>query len=109
MFLRLLFFSDKFSIDESLIKKRLQKDGVKETLKKVGEILANLPDFTAESTDAALHKFVEESGLGFGQVMPPIRISVSGQGSGPDLFPLLAVLGRERVLSRIDAAIVKFF
>jgi glutamyl-tRNA synthetase len=103
------FFSDSFEIDEKAVQKRVQKEGVKETLETVRGILAGLESFTAESTDAALHKFVEESGLGFGQVMPPIRLAVSGQGSGPDLFPLLGVLGRERVLARIDQALSAFF
>lgn len=103
------FFSDEFPFDEKAVNKRLQKDGVKETLTAVRDLLGGLDEFSAESTDAALHTFVEESGLGFGQVMPPVRIAVSGQGSGPDLFPLLGVLGRERVLARIDQALTKFF
>ncbi len=101
------FFTDDFAMDEGQFKKRIQKDGVKETLQKTREILASIPEFTAASTDAALHKFVEESGIAFGQVMPPIRISVSGQGSGPDLFPMLELLGREKVLARIDSMLEK--
>lgn len=102
------FFTDDYDYDEKAVKKKLQKDGVAETLIQVRSLLAALPVFDIASTDKALHDFVEQSGLGFGAVMPPLRIAVSGTPSGPDLFPVLAVLGRERVLSRIDLTIAKF-
>jgi len=102
------FFTDNYEYNEKAVKKKLQKDGVAETLVQVRSLLAALPVFDAASTDKALHDFVEQSGLGFGTVMPPVRIAVSGMQSGPDLFPVLAVLGRERVLTRIDLTVAKF-
>ena len=102
------FFTDDYEYDEKAVRKKLQKDGVAETLIQVRSLLAALPAFDTASTDKALHDFVEQSGLGFGTVMPPVRIAVSGMQSGPDLFPVLAVLGRERVLNRIDLTVAKF-
>ena len=102
------FFTEDYGYDEKAVKKKLQKDGVAEILIQVRTILESLPSFDVASTDQALHDFVEQSGLGFGAVMPPVRIAVSGVQSGPDLFPVLAVLGRERVLSRIDRTVAKF-
>jgi len=40
--------------------------------------------------------------------MPPVRIAVSGQQSGPDLAPVLAILGKEKVLARIAKTIQQF-
>jgi glutamyl-tRNA synthetase len=74
----------------------------------VKAIFQGLECFDEAGTDQALHRFVEASGLGFGAVMAPVRIAVSGMPSGPDLFPLLGVLGRERVLARIDRTIGLF-
>ncbi len=102
------FFSDGFEYDAKAVRKKLQKDGVADTLGKVKTIFEALDVFDEAATDKALHDFVEESGLGFGAVMAPVRIAVSGVQSGPDLFPLLAVLGRERVLSRIDRTVAQF-
>ena len=36
---------------------------------------------------------------------PALRISVSGLAGGPDLLPLLALLGKEKVLTRINRAL----
>jgi len=55
-----------------------------------------------------LHSFVEQGGLKFGDVMPPLRIAVSGQQSGPDLAPVLAILGKEKVLFRIRKTVEQF-
>jgi glutamyl-tRNA synthetase len=96
------FFSDDFEYDEKAVSKKLQKEGVADTLQQVSELFASLEVFDEASTDKVLHDFVEQSGLGFGAVMAPIRIAVSGVQSGPDLFPMLAVLGRRRVLARIE-------
>jgi glutamyl-tRNA synthetase len=102
------FFTDTYEYDEKAVRKKLQKEGVGEVLANVRAILEALPSFDVASTDKALHDFVEQSGLGFGAVMPPVRIAVSGTQSGPDLFPVLAVLGRDRVLKRIDQTVERF-
>ena len=102
------FFTEDYEYDEKAVSKKLQKEGVADVLGQVKGILAALPTFDVASTDKALHEFVEQSGLGFGAVMPPVRIAVSGTQSGPDLFPILAVLGRERVLKRIERTVARF-
>ena len=37
----------------------------------------------------------------------PIRIAVTGTNKSPELFPVMEVLGKERVLKRINKAIKK--
>ncbi|QBG47856.1 glutamate--tRNA ligase [Verrucomicrobia bacterium S94] len=102
------FFTEDFEYDEKGVRKKLQKEGVADTLSRVKAIFQSLEVFDEASADKALHDFVEESGLGFGAVMAPTRLAVSGMQSGPDLFPMLAVLGRERVIARIDRTIDRF-
>jgi len=102
------FFTDDFEYDEKAVRKKLQKDDVADTLIRIRALFAALPAFDIESTNGTLHDFVEASGLGFGAVMSPLRIAVSGMQSGPDLAPVLAVLGREKVLNRIDRTVSLF-
>ena len=102
------FFTEDFEYDAKAVRKKLQKDGVRETLENVAEIFKNLETFDEASTDKALHSFIETSGLGFGAVMAPLRIALCGVPSGPELFPMLEILGRDRVLSRITRTIAQF-
>ncbi len=96
------FFTEEFEYDAKAVRKKLRKDGVFQTLESVKEIFQSLEPFDEAGTDKAIHEFIETSGLGFGAVMAPLRIAVSGIQSGPELFPMLEVLGRERVLKRIE-------
>ncbi len=101
-------FSDDYEYDEKAVKKKLLKEGVFQTLEKIAGIFQGLETFDEATIDKALHAFVEESGLGFGAVMSPMRIAVSGQQSGPDLAPVLAILGKDNVLARIQKTIARF-
>jgi glutamyl-tRNA synthetase len=102
------FFTEDYEYDEKAIQKKLLKDGVFQILEEIIEIFRELENFEIEPIDKALHEFVEQSGLGFGAVMPPIRIAVSGRQSGPDLAPILAILGKDTVLARIRRTIEQF-
>ena len=102
------FFSDDFAYDEKAVEKKLAKPEIFQTLEKIAGILQGLEKFDAETINTALHNFVEQGGLKFGDVMPPLRIAVSGQQSGPDLAPVLAILGKDNILARIRKTIARF-
>jgi glutamyl-tRNA synthetase len=104
------FFIDEFEYDEKAVKKKLLKNREEslQILSQLKDLLLSLDPFDTEHIDQALHGFVERNGLGFGAVMPPLRIAVSGKQSGPDLAPVLAILGREKVLARIQKTVDRF-
>lgn len=63
--------------------------------------------FKAEAIKKVLEKTVEEESVGFGKVMMPVRIALSGQGFGPDLFPAMELIGKESCVSRLKSAIAQ--
>ena len=102
------FCTDDYEYDEKAVEKKLAKPEVFKTLETISALLMSLEAFDAEAVNLALHNFVEQNGLKFGDVMPPLRIAVSGQQSGPDLAPVLAILGKDNVLARIRKTIACF-
>ena len=102
-------FLDDYSYNEKAVSKKLVKEGVSETLAELRELLSQVELFKADCLEQLLHEYVEKSGKGFGAVMPPLRISISGEQGGPDLCPVLEVLGREEVLRRMDRTRARFF
>jgi glutamyl-tRNA synthetase len=52
--------------------------------------------------------YLEKHELGFGQVFPFLRIALSGTTKGPDLFAMMAILGKEKVCKRLKLAIPLF-
>ncbi len=102
------FFREDYPYDEKSVRKRLLKEGALDVLKEERSILAELPDWTTASTDAAIHALAERRGAGLGELVHPLRVAVSGTGVGPGLFEMLEVMGKERVLARIDRTLATF-
>lgn len=71
--------------------------------------LIDIPDeeFKAEAIKHELETTVQEESVGFGKVMMPVRIALSGQGFGPDLFPAMELIGKRSCVSRLEGAIEK--
>ena len=55
----------------------------------------------AETTEAAVRAYVEESGAKLGQVAQPLRAALTGQLTSPGIFDVLAVLGKEECMGRL--------
>ena len=60
-------------------------------------------DWTTAALEANLKAYAEEQGLGLGKLAQPLRAALTGQTTSPGIFDVLALLGREESLARIDA------
>jgi glutamyl-tRNA synthetase len=63
---------------------------------------AQLPDFTKESTEAALRALADERGLKAGALIHPTRMALSGAAGGPPLFDLVEAMGREATVDHFN-------
>ncbi|WP_300392016.1 glutamate--tRNA ligase [Henriciella sp.] len=66
------------------------------------ETIANVAEWSDTALQQALESFCSAHELSFGQVGPPIRAALTGGLPAPDLAPVMAWLGREETLARID-------
>ena len=78
-----------------------------EQLTKLKEEFASLNNPTKEDFEHALAKVSEELNVGKGKLIHPLRLAVSGQSTGPGMFDLLFILGKDEIIKRIDSAIKK--
>ncbi|RPI64196.1 MAG: glutamate--tRNA ligase, partial [Ignavibacteriales bacterium] len=76
-----------------------------EHLNKLKEEFASLNNPTKEDFETALSKVSGELNVGKGKLIHPLRLAVSGQSTGPGMFDLLFILGKDEVVKRIEAAI----
>ena len=60
-----------------------------------------------ESLEEVIRGYAEESSVGAGRVIHPLRVAVTGRDASPGIFEVLAFLGRIKVLARLDDAIVR--
>lgn len=62
-------------------------------------------DFEAKHLKNILKEVIKAHDVGFGKLMMPLRIAITGMGFGPDLFSTIELLGKDIVLRRLDKAI----
>jgi glutamyl-tRNA synthetase len=100
------FFKEVVEPDpEDLIAKGLDARQSAEIARKVHAILAVLPELSHERAEPALREFVEASSWSANQVFGIVRVAVTGQKVSPPLFESMEVIGKEKVLARLQNAI----
>lgn len=100
-------FEDFDSYEEKGVKKWM-KEGSVDVLKAAYAVIEKLPDFNAAALDKALEELAASMELGMGKVGQPLRIALTGTATSPGIGDTLVLVGRERSLSRIAAAIEHF-
>ncbi len=100
------FYVEPDAYDEKIIKKRWKTDTPK-YLQKLLEKFEVLDNPDKEDFEQALRSTAEELGIGAGKLIHPVRLAISGMGSGAGIFNLLFILGKETVIKRIKKALNK--
>ncbi|MBI4052246.1 MAG: glutamate--tRNA ligase [Elusimicrobia bacterium] len=99
------FFFKEVEYDPKAVEKVLKTSGTASVLKGLKVVLKGLTPFDEKGLENCIRAFSKSEGLKTGQVFHPVRVAVSGRTQGPSLFGMLEVLGKEKVLSRIDSAL----
>jgi len=76
----------------------------KPRVEKLRDAFGKLASFDAASLEAALKAVAAELGLKAGALVHPVRLACTGNPSGPSLYHLMEVLGKEKALTRIERA-----
>jgi glutamyl-tRNA synthetase len=95
---------DQFKYDADAVK-TLKKDYVSALLPKIHALLATAEPFAVPTLEARVRELADAEGLGAGKVIHPLRAATSGQSVGPGVFELVAILGRDSCLRRIERTI----
>ncbi|MFE7767400.1 glutamate--tRNA ligase [Streptomyces sp. NPDC057438] len=86
---------------------KAMKEGSDDLLR-TARVKLEAADWTsAESLKEAVLAAGEAHGLKLGKAQAPVRVAVTGRTVGLPLFESLEILGREKTLARIDAALAK--
>ncbi|MBI2853045.1 MAG: glutamate--tRNA ligase [Chloroflexi bacterium] len=100
------FFAENLDYDANLlISKGMDGESTVRALEMSQKRLTELKTFDAGVLEALLRPLAEELGLKTGQLFGTLRTAVTGETATPPLFQTMAVLGRERCLTRIQEAI----
>jgi glutamyl-tRNA synthetase len=98
------FYAELDGYNEKDADKHLTADGAA-VLDELAAALEALPEWTAEALHVAVNGYAEGRGLGLGKVAQPIRVACCGMAVSPPIDQTLFLLGRERTLARLKAAV----
>jgi glutamyl-tRNA synthetase len=101
------YFREEISFDPEAAKKSFVPEN-KPRVEKLRDAFGKLAAFDAASLEAALKAVAAELGVKAGVLVHPVRLACTGNPSGPSLYHLMEVIGKEKTLARIERAL-EFF
>ena len=102
------YFRDAITYDEEAVAKQWKdRRATAELLVAVRDALGAMPSWEPAAMEEALRALAERLGFGekAGKIFQPLRVALTGLGVSPGIFDVLLMLGRDRSLTRIDAAV----
>ncbi len=99
------FFIAPSVYDEKAVSKRW-KEATPAMMIELREHLAQWDNFSdLEATETFVKEWCEAKEYGLGNVMNPLRLTLVGELKGPHIYEIIAVLGKDETLRRIQTAI----
>ncbi len=98
------YFNEAVDLDEQAARKFL-KAGVLAPLRELRTQLAALNDFGEKELEQVFVGLMEKFDIKLGKIAQPVRVALTGTSVSPGIFEIMAVLGPDRVLPRLDQAI----
>ncbi len=98
------YFKDDVEYDPEAARREFTAEN-RPRLGKLREALARLEPFEPDPIGSTLKSVAQELGVKTGVLVHPTRLACCGNTAGPSLYHLLAILGKDRVLRRIDRAL----
>lgn len=92
---------ENYSPEDKFTKKNWTETSAAD-MTELADLLEGLDDFSVESQQAVVDRWVEETGK---KPWNPWRVALVGTGKGPDMYELSAFLGKEETLRRIRKAV----
>jgi glutamyl-tRNA synthetase len=102
------FFTEDYEYDPEAVAKTFAGAGVMSRLGKLRETYRSVPEWNAQTLEGSLKTLAASIPCKTGELIHPARLAVSGRSVGPSLYHMLEVMGRERVLARLERTIKRF-
>jgi glutamyl-tRNA synthetase len=100
------FWSEDYLIDAKVKDKVMAKGDPKARLAEL-MVAVEVMDFSSDSViEASIKTLAESKGLGFGDYQAVARLAISGTNAGPSITSMFRVLGRARVMARMQRFLV---
>jgi glutamyl-tRNA synthetase len=98
-----VIFADEITVDPQAAEKARSKEGSGKALEAMSATFRAVEEWSDETVKAAIHEAADGLGVKMGALMLPCRVAATGSTTGVDLIPALRLIGKEEVITRLDA------
>jgi glutamyl-tRNA synthetase len=84
--------------------KKAWKDDTSEIISNVKTLVSKQDNFSKQHLQSTIKNWIQSQEIGFGKVMQPLRLSLVGDMKGPDVFEIIALLGKDEFIKRLEFA-----
>jgi len=95
------FFTAPEQYDQKLLAKHWKED-MPQKIAAVKNFLSRIEPFTIEMIEHPLAQFIQENEWSMGAIMNALRLCIVGAAKGPGMAAIMAVIGKEEALRRIE-------
>ena len=100
------FLRDAITYDADAVAKQWgDRDAARDLIAAAALALAALSEWTPVAMEVATRTLAESRGVTAGKIFQPMRVALTGLGVSPGIFEVLELLGKERSLARLNAAV----
>ncbi len=98
------FYTDDYREDQEAVRKHLLRAEVPERMNALAAEFRNLKYFDRESVEKTLRDLAFEKGIEAGELIHPCRVALTGKTVSPDIFWVIALLGKDKTVERLERA-----
>jgi glutamyl-tRNA synthetase len=97
------FFEEVNNYDMDTVRKKWKAENT-EKFEALATEIEKIADFSATNMETCVKEFMTVSGLKMGEVMPMLRIALTGTMQGPMVFDVAELLGQAKTVARLRKA-----
>lgn len=102
-----IFMSDAVNYDQEAVEKFLKKDRVSDILNITKERLKNIAEFTSENIEKETRGLIQELKIDSADLIHPLRVAVTGKSVSAGIFEVLALIGKDKTIERLEKVITQ--
>ncbi len=100
-----IFVSDDVRYNEEDVEKFLKKGKISDILSVIKSRLEKIEQFTPENIEKESRALIEELKIESAVLIHPLRVAVTGKAVSAGVFEVLALLGRDKVIKRLETVL----
>lgn len=98
------YIAEDIEYDEKA-KARFLNERSRDLLIALKESLESLKDFSASEIEKVFRAIIERRNIKLGSLAQPVRVAITGGTESPGIFEVLEIVGKEKVIKRLEKAI----